>query len=152
VRGAGRFALGLAGLLCGVVAGAAIWRVNVADEGPAWLDRCTALTGEVLANRAFQRDMDASMVAMMSAMHGHDQSGDPDADFLAMMVPHHQGAIDMARAVLQHGKDPETRRLAEDIIAAQQVEIDSMRRRLVLLRGGDRPGEPYPALSGTRGH
>ena len=58
----------------------------------------------------------------------------------------------MAKAVLQHGRDPSTRQLAEDIIATQRVEIDSMRKRLALLRGEVRDqGASFPALSGTRG-
>lgn len=54
-------------------------------------------------------------------------SGDPDRDFATMMLPHHQGAIDMARTELLHGKDPMLRRLAQEIIADQQSEIDLLR-------------------------
>jgi uncharacterized protein (DUF305 family) len=77
-------------------------------------------------------------------------SGDPDRDFLAMMVPHHQGAVEMARLVLMHGRDPLTRQLADEIIASQQAEIASMRARLAILQAGDSAGE-FPTLSGTRG-
>jgi uncharacterized protein (DUF305 family) len=100
----------------------------------------------------FQQEMDTGMAAMMEGMHAPGYSGDPDVDFLAMMVPHHQGAVDMARLVLQHGRDPVTRQLAEEIIAGQTVEIDSMQRRLVLLRKDGGAGAPeFPSLGGTRG-
>jgi uncharacterized protein (DUF305 family) len=54
-------------------------------------------------------------------------SGDVDRDFVAMMVPHHQGAIDMALAVLRHGRNAQIRRLAQEIIVTQQQEIAAMR-------------------------
>jgi uncharacterized protein (DUF305 family) len=64
--------------------------------------------------------------AMHAGMTGVRQSGDADRDFVASMIPHHQGAIDMATTELQFGKDEETRRMAERIIAAQQKEIAEM--------------------------
>ncbi len=106
------------------------------------------------AFRRYAAEMNTGMAKMMSDMHAPGYTGDPDIDFLAMMIPHHEGAVDMARLVLQHGDDPVTRKLAEDIIASQRIEIEGMQRRLAdLKRGGGRsdPGG-YPALGGTRGN
>jgi uncharacterized protein (DUF305 family) len=100
----------------------------------------------------FVRQMDAAMKKMMDDMHAPGYTGNPDVDFLAMMIPHHQGAVDMARLALIYGKDPLTRRLAEEIIASQTVEISGMSERLTILRRGDDPNPAgFPALHGTRG-
>jgi uncharacterized protein (DUF305 family) len=89
---------------------------------------------------------------MDAAMQRVPVTGDPDRDFLAMMIPHHQGAIDMARLVLVHGRDPLTRQLAEEIMASQQAEIGSMQGRLATLERAPPGGaEAFPALTGTRG-
>ena len=102
------------------------------------------------------REFGQLMLAAMDKMHDEMamalRTGDADRDFLAMMIPHHAGAVEMARLVLVYGKDPLVRQLAEEIIAGQQAEIGAMQARLAILeKGADpRPGG-FPALSGTRG-
>jgi uncharacterized protein (DUF305 family) len=101
----------------------------------------------------FVPQLEAAMTKMMNDMHASGYTGKPDIDFLAMMIPHHQGAVDMARLALIYGNDPLTRRLAEEIIASQTVEITAMRQRLTILRRGDDPNPAgFPALHGTRGN
>ncbi len=76
---------------------------------------------------------DAMMAQSMARMHADmavAPSGDPDRDFAAMMIPHHQGAIEMAKAELAYGRDPVLRRLAQGIIVEQAQEIEVMRRAL----------------------
>lgn len=57
-------------------------------------------------------------------------TGDADKDFLAAMIPHHQGAVEMAEVVLQHGKNPKIRQLAQEIITLQKKEIAEMKQLL----------------------
>ena len=68
----------------------------------------------------------AGMDQMHADMHSVVPSGNSDADFVRLMLPHHQGAIDMAKTELLRGKDPQMRRLAQEIIADQQSEIQLM--------------------------
>jgi uncharacterized protein (DUF305 family) len=80
--------------------------------------------------KSFQQLMDEAMTSMDRGMENATMTGDPDYDFAAMMIPHHQGAVDMAKAELLYGKDPVLRRLAQEIIVTQEQEIDVMRMRL----------------------
>ncbi len=68
----------------------------------------------------------ASMDKMHMAMGAIKPSGDSDVDFVRLMLPHHQAAIDMAKTQLLYGKDPQMRRLAQEIITDQQLEIELM--------------------------
>jgi uncharacterized protein (DUF305 family) len=73
------------------------------------------------------------MMQAMERMHRDMSivpSGNPDRDFAAMMIPHHQGAVDMAKVELQFGKNPVLRRLAQGIIVEQLQEIEVMQREL----------------------
>jgi hypothetical protein len=72
----------------------------------------------------------ASMKKMHMAMEAIKPSGDSDVDFVRLMLPHHQAAIDMAKTQLLYGKDPQMRRVAQEIITDQQLEIDLMQRWL----------------------
>ena len=74
-------------------------------------------TSDALATKSYK-------LAMMKAMQTMpDFSGDADVDFMKHMRPHHQAAVDMAKVVLANGKDPDVKKLAQDIIAAQEKEI-----------------------------
>jgi uncharacterized protein (DUF305 family) len=95
--------------------------------------------------------MHAAMQAMQHAIASAPMTGDPDHDFLAMMIPHHEGAVEMARLLLLHGRDPLVRQLADGIIAGQQAEIASMKGRVAGLTGATERSPEYPPLTGTRG-
>ena len=80
-----------------------------------------AMVEESLSTQAYEAAMGKMHQGMMI-----EYSGDADIDFVRGMIPHHQGAIDMAKVVLKHGKDAQTRKLAEQIIADQEKEIALM--------------------------
>ena len=88
-----------------------------------------AMHGTMTMNEGSMGAMDT----MMQAMEAIEPTGDPDADFLLMMIPHHQSAVDMSRAALAEMDDPETVALAETIIEAQETEIDMMKAMLARL-------------------
>ncbi len=75
------------------------------------------------ADQAFMRSMSSMDAAMKAPM-----SGNPDKDFVTMMLPHHVGAVAMANVELQYGKDPELLALARSIVASQEPEIAAMRK------------------------
>ena len=79
------------------------------------------------SDKPFAALMNDAMAIMDRDMAAAPMNGEPGHDFVTMMMPHHQGAIDMAKAVLLHTQDPELRNLALGIIAEQQNEINVMR-------------------------
>lgn len=92
---------------------------------------------------AFAAENEAAMKTMMAEMHV-PPSGMVDRDFLVMMVPHHQGAIDMCEAVLRHGTNAEVKNLCGQIVAKQAEEIAAMQRLLATM-----PGSPAETSSAT---
>jgi hypothetical protein len=120
------------GIALAAVVGAAL--VAAAGVLPAAADSLAA---------AFAAENDAAMNRMMAAME-IKPSGDIDRDFAAMMIPHHQGAIEMAQAELRYGRNEQLRRIAQEIIVEQQQEIAAMHLAL---------GQPLPpsAAAPTQG-
>ncbi|QTC93189.1 DUF305 domain-containing protein [Brevundimonas goettingensis] len=114
----------------------------------------SALAGAVLMAFAqaprspFDTEMTEAMLRMHTAMT-IAPTGDSDRDFAAMMIPHHQGAVDMARIELAYGKDEPMRRLAQGIIVEQTQEIALMQD--FLDRSATRPTSNAPASPHT-GH
>ena len=104
----GRMGDGQPGGQSGVMGG---MTMGAGDEGPASM----AYRG---ANMKMHRDMNITY------------SGNADVDFVKGMIPHHQGAIDMAKTVIAFGSDPEVRKLAEEVIKAQEAEIAMMKEWL----------------------
>lgn len=81
-------------------------------------------------DKPFPTLMDEAMAFMHKGMDQAPRTGDPDHDFVTMMIPHHQGAVDMAKVLLLYGKDPELGTLAQQIITDQQYEIQLMQKWL----------------------
>jgi len=81
------------------------------------------------AKSGYQQEMDAAMEKMHKAMM-IEPTGNPDVDFMRGMIPHHEGAIEMAKILRKYGTDPQTRELATNIIRAQQSEIAMMKKWL----------------------
>ena len=82
--------------------------------------------GKTETSKLFSGFMQSAHAAMYKEMEKAEKIEDPDHDFAAMMIPHHQGAVDMAKALITYGKDPRLRKLAQEIIAEQRFEIQLM--------------------------
>ncbi|VXC12399.1 putative exported protein [Burkholderia sp. 8Y] len=82
------------------------------------------------ANAPSNAAFEAADESMMSGMSGVQYTGNADRDFVAHMIPHHEGAVEMAKVELKYGKDTQLRKLAKDIVAAQEREIAFMKQWL----------------------
>jgi hypothetical protein len=108
--------------MLGAIAFALPTHILAQDAHPA----AQPATAPVVAEAPFLKDNQAAMIKMMNDM-AIKPTGDIDRDFVAMMSPHHQGAIDMAISELRYGKNEQLRRIAQEIIVDQMQEIAAMK-------------------------
>jgi uncharacterized protein (DUF305 family) len=138
LRRVGAVPMGVAALACaGAVAVALSMRLDPAYASPMAMSMAMPMdsrTADDSGPAGFAAENEAAMNKMMDAM-AIKPSGDVDRDFVAMMIPHHQGAIEMAQAELRHGSNEQLRRISQEIIVEQQQEIAAMRLAL---------GQPLP--------
>ncbi|KHK50133.1 hypothetical protein PI87_23910 [Ralstonia sp. A12] len=118
---------------------------NIAATALLAVTAVTTWAGALTQQEAFRVENEAAMDKMMAAME-IKPSGDIDRDFAAKMIPHHQGAIDMALAELRYGSNEQLRRIAQEIIVEQQQEIAAMQIAL-----GEQlpPSVPVPTQVGA---
>ena len=114
-----------AALALAAIAGSAQAQTPAGDAMPG-MDHSGMDMPAGTATRAYMKAMDV----MMSGMSAVTYTGDADADFLLMMIPHHQSAVDMSRALLEETDDPEVEAMAQAVITTQEAEIASMRSML----------------------
>jgi uncharacterized protein (DUF305 family) len=90
------------------------------------------------ASSTFDRETMEIMQKMNKEMTAAPMTGDPDLDFIAVMIPHHQGATDMAKIYLKYGKDSALRQIAQNITNEQKQQIDTLRNLQVALQTSSR--------------
>jgi uncharacterized protein (DUF305 family) len=127
------------------------WRLAILLMLSSGLDLFALQTGSHLHRGEAAPGSDWSeLMASMETMHDHmesvKRSGDSDTDFVRLMLPHHQAAIDMAKAQLIYGKDPQMQRLAQEIITDQQSEIELMKLWLEQRESRPRSASHSPGL------
>ncbi|QND49648.1 DUF305 domain-containing protein [Rhizobium lusitanum] len=108
-------------ILAGALALALAFSIPALAEDMHNMDMSKPMGDQGASSKAFNDAMGKMHSNMMITY-----SGDADTDFVRGMIPHHQGAIDMAKIELKYGKDPELRKLAENVIKAQEAEIKGM--------------------------
>jgi uncharacterized protein (DUF305 family) len=123
----------IAALTLGLTAWHALAQQPAGHAGHSGIDHSRGAQGPPAKKQAAAEAYAAAYRAAGDKMHAAmaiEPSGDADVDFVKGMIPHHQGAVEMARIVLQFGKDPQLKKLARDIIAAQDKEIAFMQQWL----------------------
>jgi uncharacterized protein (DUF305 family) len=124
----------VAAIAVGVIAAAAYLAYPANSNSQSLADYISAICAKSFrsasaAEAPYLAENVSAMTKMMVDM-GIRPSGDVDTDFVAMMVPHHQGAIEMAQAELRYGRNEPLRRMAQEIIVTQLQEITAMRLSL----------------------
>lgn len=123
-----RAVLGMVWVMAALTIAAGVQRFSGSEAALALSEICSTAQRSIVSEEAqYLTENDEAMKKMMAGMAAAKTTGDIDRDFVWMMTPHHQGAIDMARAVLRSGRNEQIRRLAQEIIVTQQQEIVAMR-------------------------
>ncbi|MFQ3457765.1 DUF305 domain-containing protein [Bradyrhizobium sp. UFLA01-814] len=135
------------------LAAAALLAFAAAAAAFAHDDHHPVQTGQTAEESAFLAENDTAMTKMMNDMAAKP-SGDIDRDFVAMMAPHHQGAIDMAVIELRYGKNEQLRRIAQEIIVEQRQAIDAMKLAIgePVTASAPAPTQPGPAPAAAHDH
>jgi uncharacterized protein (DUF305 family) len=117
----------------------------------AWRQDSQPRSGKSAADASWS-ELSASMDKMHAAMASVEPSGDSDLDFAKLMLPHHRTAIDMAKTELLYGKNPQMRRLAQEIVTDQQSEIELMQLWLKQHQPGSQSANRAPASEVNEDH
>lgn len=122
------------------------WTVLALTLTVAFLLPAAAAAQATTDQQKFAAENEAAMTRMMDGM-AVQPSGNIDQDFAAMMIPHHQGAIDMAMAELRYGRNEQLRRIAQEIVVEQLQEIAAMRLALGQPLPPSAPAPTQPAIA-----